>query len=153
MRFAEAQRRDEPLTEWARVHDVRWEITRHFELVRDAKAQVGFELVLSAKRPSLCKGDPACRECAHAHEQLEEVARAVLPPGTRHVVGPFDGSFHLSQDAAPELLLTVEILPRAETTDSDDQALRRVVAAVESGLCRLGLRRHGAERRASPIST
>jgi hypothetical protein len=135
--------RDETLKAWARAHGVCWEITRHFEIVHDCKIQVGFDLALTAARPAACDGDPACAECARAHEGLERLALSLLPDGTQYDVEPFDGSFHLGEYAEPELLLTVEIFSDSRDPDGTDRSARSFVACVEAALRRLGIPQKG----------
>ena len=128
------------LKTWARAHRVRWEMTRHFEIVHDRKTQVGFDLTLSAPRPAGCDGDPGCLECARTHEEMGRIAVSLLPPGTQYDVEPFDGSFHLGDCDEPELLLTVEILADAREPELADCSGRRTLALVEAGLRCLEIR-------------
>jgi hypothetical protein len=139
VRLTTAAAPQDQLRAWARAYRVRWEITRHFEMVRDCKTPMGFDLTLISARPVGCNGDPACGECARAHEGLARLASSVLPPGTLHDVSPFDGSFHLGDQEEPELLLTVEIFPEAVERDVAERSVRAVLAQVENGLRRLGI--------------
>jgi hypothetical protein len=139
VRLPAAAAPQEQLRAWARAYGVRWEITRHFEMVRDSKTQVGFDLTLITARPVACDGDPGCSECARTHEGLARLALSVLPPGTQHDVEPFDGSFHLGDEAEPELLLTVEIFPEAAEPEAAERSIRAVLARVETALRRLGI--------------
>jgi hypothetical protein len=127
--------------EWIRANEVCWEITPHYEVHEHAPRQAGFDLRLFARRPAACTSDPGCPACAETHEQLRQIALAVLPDGVRYAIEPFDAAFHLRPENRwqPELDLVVEVLAGG-TSQTGDHSDRDHTRAVAEALSRRGAR-------------
>ena len=129
---------DLELKSWIRRHRVSWEVTPHFEVEGHRKRLVALDLCLAAAPSPRCSGSPGCAECARVYARLCRLAKDVLPEGSDHHLGPFDGTFHLrpENDWRPELLLEVEL--RGEAHSASAEADRAVLAAVGARLRALG---------------
>ena len=143
---------DAGLVAWIQEHQVCWEIAPYFEFYQHRKVQLGFNLVLVARPPETCAGDPGRPECALVFDKLAAIARSVIPAGARVHLEPFDASFHLRAAThwEPEVELTAEILHREGTFEPLDESERRYAAAIAERLTALGVQeRNWNPRRAA----
>lgn len=129
----------ETLRDFACANGVSAEIRPHYDVHDHRVVQSGFDLALLAPRPLRCSGDPGCTECEHSHASLLDIAAAVLPPGWRHAVEPFEAAFHYRRETRwrPEIEAVVEMLPDPPAPAPADAAAR--LAEVRRRLRELGV--------------
>jgi hypothetical protein len=129
------------LGEWIERARVTYEVISHVEVDRTTASRVGFDLVLRARRPEGCTGDPTCEACDRSIERLLAAVEACLPASARHEHEPFDHSFHLRPETGfmPELQIVVAVLHPTGTFEEVDEADRALVDRVTRALEALGV--------------
>lgn len=131
------------LEQWVREHRVTWETRARREPPEGQDARAEIEVTLLGRSPDgrFPEGDDGYRL---VYDRLRAIALHVLEsiPGTRHRMDPFDAAVRLrpEHDWAPEVELSL-VIEDAAPDPSDDDGARRPLAAIESGLERLGAQR------------
>jgi hypothetical protein len=134
---------DEGLRAFVREYRVSAAVASHLEIDERQQVPTALDLSLFAARPAGCGGEP--EQSQAVWDRLAELARRVLPPDTRAVIEPFDGSFQMRPESGwePEVELVVAILPRDKGPGLErvDEHARDVAARVLKELQRLGVAR------------
>lgn len=134
---------DSELSRWIHDHNVCFEASPHFEVLRHTKRQSACDLTLYARHPEQRVADPGGPVDAEIWERLRELALRVLPKDAHFDIDPLDAAYHLRPETSfePEVDLTVEIWPHQGGFAPVDEEVVQQVHSMEAALLALGAQR------------
>lgn len=144
-------RKSDQLRRIVALHDVVYEVRAHEEVVKfrsESKlVRNGFDLTLCGTHShGHSTMTPGCRHCVDTYQDLEAIARWIMPSEERasfYDISGFDRALHSVRTPSRrlEVNLTVRIKHRQGWAEPIDECERRCLKEMEGNLKALGVRR------------
>ena len=130
-------------------HTVRYEVWPHYEVVKDKRVVVGFDLELYGTHDhGTTRLSPGCPRCEETYTDLRHLAESVLPIEKRpsmYDIPPFDASLRQSAKGVFEVAVAIRIEHRHAFFDPVDLCEERCLKEMCERLAELGV--SGGSRR------